>query len=86
MLSLLLTLLGKVGIVSSNGLREMRRYAIVGLFAVAAVFTPPDAISMLALAVPLVILYEISIFCVKMIENGRAKEDAERAARDLTPA
>jgi sec-independent protein translocase protein TatC len=85
-LPVLLTLLGKVGIVSSNGLREMRRYAIVGLFAVAAVFTPPDAISMLALAVPLVILYEISIFCVKMIENGRAKEDAERAARDLTPA
>ena len=85
-LPVLLTLLGKVGIVSSAGLREMRRYAIVGLFAVAAVFTPPDAISMLALAVPLVILYEISIFCVKMIENGRAKEDAERAARDLTPA
>ena len=41
---------------------------------------------MLALAVPLVVLYEVSIFCVVMIEKARAKEDAERAARDLTPA
>jgi sec-independent protein translocase protein TatC len=56
---------------------------------VAAVFTPPDAISMLSLAVPLVLLYEISILCVAMIERGRAREDAERAAKeakDLTPA
>lgn len=85
-LPVLLSLLGKVGIVTSAGLREMRRYAIVGLFAVAAVFTPPDAISMLALAVPLTLLYEVSIFCVMMIERTRAKEDAARAARDLTPA
>jgi sec-independent protein translocase protein TatC len=85
-LPVLLTLLGKVGIITSAGLREMRRYAIVGLFAVAAVFTPPDAISMLALAVPLVVLYEISIYCVVMIERRRTKEEAERAARDLTPA
>jgi len=85
-LPVLLTLLGKVGIVTSDGLREMRRYAIVGLFAVAAVFTPPDAISMLALAVPLVLLYEVSIYCVVLIERTRAKEDAARAAKDLTPA
>jgi sec-independent protein translocase protein TatC len=85
-LPVLLSLLGKVGIVTSKGLREMRRYAIVGLFAVAAIFTPPDAISMLALAVPLVLLYEVSILCVVMIERNRAKEDAARAARDLTPA
>ena len=79
-LPVLLSLLGKVGIVSSKALKDMRRYAIVGLFAVAAIFTPPDAISMMSLAVPLVLLYEISIFCVTMIERGRAKEDAERAA------
>ena len=85
-LPVLLSLLGKVGIVGSKGLREMRRYAIVGLFAVAAVFTPPDAISMLALAVPLVLLYEVSIFCVMMIERSRSKEDAARAARDLMPS
>ena len=79
-LPVLLSLLGKVGIVSSQELKSMRRYAIVGLFAVAAVFTPPDAISMLSLAVPLVLLYEISIFSVVMIERGRAREEAERAA------
>ena len=83
-LPVLLSLLGKVGIVSSKALREMRRYAIVGLFGIAAVFTPPDAISMLALAVPLVLLYEVSIFCVVMIERTRAKEGAARASKDLT--
>jgi sec-independent protein translocase protein TatC len=79
-LPVLLSLLGKVGIVSSQGLKSMRRYAIVGLFAVAAIFTPPDAISMMSLAVPLVLLYEISILSVVMIERGRAREDAARAA------
>jgi sec-independent protein translocase protein TatC len=78
-LPVLLSLLAKVGIVTAKGLREMRRYAIVGLFGLAAVFTPPDAFSMLSLAVPLVLLYEISIISVVFIERGRAKEDAARA-------
>ena len=82
-LPVLLSLLGKVGIVTSAGLKGMRRFAIVGLFGVAAIFTPPDAISMLCLAVPLVALYEISILSVVMIERGRAREDAARAARDV---
>ena len=81
-LPVLLSLLGKVGIVTSQGLRSMRRFAIVGLFAVAAIFTPPDAISMLSLAVPLVLLYEISIFSVKMIERDRARADAARGAEE----
>jgi len=86
-LPVLLSLLGKVGIVTSQSLKNMRRYAIVGLFAVAAIFTPPDAISMMSLAVPLVLLYEISIFSVTMIERGRAREDAERtASSSATPA
>ena len=84
-LPVLLSLLAKVGIVTAKGLRDMRRYAIVGLVAVAAIFTPPDAISMLSLALPLVALYEISILCVVMIERDRAKEDARARTRTSRP-
>ena len=84
-LPVLLSLLGKVGIVTSQALRDMRRYAYVGLFAVAAIFTPPDAISMLSLAFPLVALYEISIYCVVMIEKGKAHEEAARRGTAVTP-
>jgi len=79
-LPVLLSLLGRVGIVTSAQLRSLQRYAIVGIFAVAAVITPPDAISMISLAIPLVALYEISIWCVKLIERGRIKADAARPA------
>lgn len=78
----LLSLLGRVGIVSAKMLRGARRYATVGIFAVAAVITPPDVFSMISLAVPLVGLYEISILCVALIERGRAKEQSARAASD----
>jgi sec-independent protein translocase protein TatC len=84
-LPVLLSILGKVGIVTSKALRDMRRYAYVGLFGVAAVFTPPDAISMLSLAFPLVALYEISIFCVAMIERGKAREEAARKGTAVVP-
>jgi sec-independent protein translocase protein TatC len=74
-----LSLMGRVGIVTSAQLRSMRRYAIVGLVAVAAIFTPPDPYSMLSLMIPLIGLYEISIWCVRLIERGRARDEAERA-------
>ncbi len=61
-LPVLLTLLCRVGILSVDGLRKGRRYAIVGMFVVAAVITPPDVISQLSLAIPLILLYEISIW------------------------
>lgn len=73
----LLTLLGRVGIVSSKMLRGARRYAIVGITVVAGVITPPDLLSMVSLVVPLIALYEISIWCVRLIERQRAKESAD---------
>jgi len=77
----LLALLGRVGIVTAAMLRKARRYAIVGIFALAAVMTPPDLFSMICLAVPLVLLYEVSIWLVALIEKRRAAEDAAREAQ-----
>ena len=73
----LLTLLARAGIVSAAGLAAKRRYAIVGVFVVAAVLTPPDVISQCALAIPLIILYEISILCAKLVEKKRAAREEE---------
>jgi sec-independent protein translocase protein TatC len=80
----LLSLLARAGVVSAAGLAEKRRYAIVGVFVVAAVLTPPDVISQLALAIPMALLYEISIFCARHIEKGREREERERAAASGT--
>jgi sec-independent protein translocase protein TatC len=77
-LPVVLTLLGMAGILSSKQLRAGRRYAIVGVFVVAAVVTPPDPISQTLLALPIILLYEISIWCVWLIERRRLKEDAAR--------
>lgn len=74
-----LTLLGRVGIVSSAGLARARRYAIVGVFVVAGVLTPPDALSQFALAVPVLLLYEISIWLVRLSEKRRASPDSPSA-------
>ena len=67
-LPVLLTLLAKVGIVSSKGLKKLRRYAYVGMFVIAAILAPPDVITQTGLALPLIALYEISIFAAKMVE------------------
>jgi len=79
-LPVVLSLMGLAGLISSSQLRSMRRYAIVGLAVVAAVVTPPDVISMTALVLPLVLLYEISIWCVWLIERRRRLEDEAAAA------
>ncbi len=70
------TLLGMAGIISSKVMAEGRRYAIVAVVVLAAIVTPPDPISQLMLAVPLVLLYEVSIWCVRIIEFRRKTADA----------
>ena len=77
-LPILLNLLAKIGVVNSNYLKKTRRYVIVIIFTVAAILTPPDPITQIGLAIPLLLLYELSIFTVKFTEKkDREVEDAQ---------
>ena len=84
-LPVMLSLLGKVGIVSSKLLQQGRRYAIVGIAAFSALVTPNDVISMFVMAVPVYLLYEISIWIVAAMERTRAKEEAGKAVTPPAP-
>ncbi len=77
-----LTLLARAGLIDSEFLKDKRRYAIVIVFVIAAVLTPPDIISQFALAVPTLLLYEASIFSVRMVEKKGAEAEAARAAEE----
>jgi len=72
-----LTLMARAGMVDSATLREKRRYAILAVFVIAAILTPPDVISQCSLALPLIVLYELSIVAVRMIEKKRAEQEAK---------
>ena len=82
------TLMARVGLVSSKGLAEKRKYAIVAAFIAAAVLTPPDPVSQIGLALPTILLYEIAIYCARLVERQRGETQAEsdeEAASDATP-
>ncbi len=75
-LPVVLTLLARAGLVNAQMLRDKRRWAILGVFVAAAILTPPDPISQIAMAVPTLGLYELSIFAVAFAERQRERSDA----------
>jgi sec-independent protein translocase protein TatC len=79
-LPVLLTLMARAGLVTSAGLASKRRYAIVVMFVIAAVLTPPDIVSQTSLAIPLILLFEASIVSSRLVEKARAKREAEEEA------
>ena len=75
-LPVVLSLLARVGLIDSDFLKERRKFVIVIIFAAAALLTPPDPVTQIGLAIPLLILYELSIFSVKIIERRNKEENA----------
>ena len=85
-LPVVLTLMARAGLVTSQGLAEKRKYAVVIAFIGAALLTPPDLISQIGLGVPILILYEISIWLARMAERKRAQREAEEEDEYAEPA
>lgn len=79
-LPVVLTLLARAGILGGQQLRQFRRYAIVAITGVAAMVSPPDPISMIAMALPTILLYEAAILAVDRVERARAAREAAQAS------
>jgi len=79
-LPVITTLLARVGLLTSQWLSEKRKFAIVLAFVVAAVLTPPDPMSQIGLALPTILLYEISIYAARLVERQRSKQAVEEAS------
>ena len=80
-LPVLLTLMARAGLVTADWLSKQRRYAIVLVVIAAAILTPPDILSMVSLAIPLLLLFEISIWACRLVEKQRAQREAEEETK-----
>jgi sec-independent protein translocase protein TatC len=80
-----LTLMGRVGLITSEQLSRNRKFAVVGVFVAAAIITPPDVISQIGLGLPIILLYELSIIAVRIVEKQRAAREAAEEADDDAP-
>ena len=91
-LPVVMTLLARAGLATSEGMKAKRRYAVVLAFVAAAVLTPPDPLSQIGLALPIIVLYEISILCAKFVERKRKQgeededDDDKEEEEDEAPA
>jgi sec-independent protein translocase protein TatC len=79
-LPVVLTLLAQAGIIGADNLRNFRRYAIVAITAAAGILSPPDPFSMVAMALPTILLYEAAIFAVARVEKARLEREAAAQA------
>lgn len=85
-LPVITTLLARVGLVTSEWLAQKRKFAIVFSFIVAAVLTPPDPMSQIGLAVPTILLYEISIYAARLVERQRSRRELEESGQSTEVA